>query len=143
MIHQSSIPFLRRSLITLYRLIGREEADPPPVKKSIPAALLPSIPIPTLPLDPTVPPHLVIHRLTLRLMIAQCRLLLSRPFFARALAENPDDPSFSKHGASFTALYQAAQEIVQVVQRLVVYHPSLVSRWWYFWFHGFSSACCL
>jgi hypothetical protein len=30
---------------------------------------------------------------------------------------------------SFLALYESAQEIVQLVKQLVIYHPSLVARW--------------
>jgi hypothetical protein len=94
-------------------------------------------------MDSTISPQLVYHRLTIRLLLAQCRLLLNRPFFARALSENGEDPSFCKHGEPFCALFEAALEIVQVVQQMVVYHPSLVARWWVYWFHAFSSACCL
>ena len=85
----------------------------------------------------------VIHRLNIRLLVAQTRLLLNRPFFSRALKDKPEDPSSSKFGASFVALYESAQEIVQLVKQLVIYHPSLIARWWFFWFHAFSSAVCL
>lgn len=113
------------------------------VKKTFPDTLLPAAPMSVLPSDSTLPPHLIFHRLTIRLLLASNRLLLSRPFFSKALAENPEDPSFCDHGESFEALFEAAQEIMQVVQHLMVYHPSLVARWWTYWFHAFSSACCL
>ncbi|KAK4683662.1 hypothetical protein P7C73_g6572, partial [Tremellales sp. Uapishka_1] len=114
-----------------------------PFKQSLPETLLPNIPIQELPFDIMIHPHLVIHRLGIRLLVAQTRLLLNRPSFARALKDNPSDPSHSKFGASFVALYESAQEIVQLVKQLVIYHPSLVARWWFFWFHAFSSAVCL
>jgi len=71
----------------------------------------------------------VIHRLGIRLQVAQTRLLLNRPSFARSLKDRPEDPSRSKVGASFLALYESAQEIVQLVKQLVIYHPSLIARW--------------
>jgi hypothetical protein len=71
----------------------------------------------------------VIHRLGIRLQVAQTRLLLNRPSFARALKDRPEDPSRSKVGASFFALYESALEIVQLVKQLVIYHPSLIARW--------------
>ncbi|KAI9636195.1 fungal-specific transcription factor domain-containing protein, partial [Dioszegia hungarica] len=125
-----------------HTLIKALDAELVEFKKSIPDSLLPSTPIPSLPMDSTISPQLVYHRLTIRLLLAQCRLLLNRPFFARALSENHEDPSFCKHGEPFCALFGAALEIVQVVQQMVVYHPSLVARWWVYWFHAFSSACC-
>jgi hypothetical protein len=100
----------------------------------------------------------VIHRLGIRLQVAQTRLLLNRPSFARSLKDRPEDPSRSKVGASFLALYESAQEIVQLVKQLVIYHPSLIARWyvsrlvqlevqtndrWFFWFHAYSAAVCL
>nr|XP_019004911.1 transcriptional regulatory protein [Kwoniella mangroviensis CBS 8507]OCF68372.1 transcriptional regulatory protein [Kwoniella mangroviensis CBS 8507] len=112
-------------------------------KKNLPEHLLPNVAIQDLPLDRSVDPHLVIHRLGIRLQVAQMRLLLNRPLFARALKDNPEDPSRSKLGPSFIALFESAQEIVQLVKTLVIYHPSLVARWWFFWFHAFSSAVCL
>ena len=62
--------------------------------------------------------------------MAQTRLLLNRPSFARSLKDRPEDPSRSKVGASFLALYESAQEIVQLVKQLVIYHPSLIARWY-------------
>ncbi|WRT64573.1 uncharacterized protein IL334_001505 [Kwoniella shivajii] len=112
-------------------------------KKNLPEHLLPNVAIQDLPLDRSVEPHLVIHRLGIRLQVAQMRLLLNRPLFARALKDNPEDPSRWKLGPSFIALFESAQEIVQLVKTLVIYHPSLVARWWFFWFHAFSSAVCL
>ncbi|OCF33828.1 transcriptional regulatory protein [Kwoniella heveanensis BCC8398] len=112
-------------------------------KKNLPELLMPTTAIQDLPLDRDIEPQLVIHRLGIRLQVAQMRLLLNRPLFARALKDNPDDPSRSKLGPSFIALFESAQEIVQLVKTLVIYHPSLVARWWFFWFHAFSSAVCL
>lgn len=72
----------------------------------------------------------IIHRFIIRLLIAQTRLLLNRPTFSKALKDSPEDPSVSKPGGtSFVALYESAQEIVQLVKQLVVYHPSLIARW--------------
>ncbi|KAK8847607.1 hypothetical protein IAR55_005466 [Kwoniella newhampshirensis] len=113
------------------------------LKKNLPEVLLPNVAIQDLPLDANVHPHLVIHRFGIRLQVAQMRLLLNRPLFARALKEHTGDPSQGKFGSSFIALFESAQEIVQLVKSLVIYHPSLVARWWFFWFHAFSSAVCL
>ncbi|WVQ75829.1 hypothetical protein IAR50_005462 [Cryptococcus sp. DSM 104548] len=113
-------------------------------KKNLPEILMPNVPIQDLPLDSQIHPHLVIHRFGIRLTIAQTRLLLNRPLFARALKDSPTDPSLSaKLGESFVALFESAQEIVLLVKNLVIYHPSLIARWWFFWFHAFSAAVCL
>lgn len=76
-------------------------------------------------------------------MVAQTRLLLNRPFFARALKDRPDNPARSKYGDSFVALYEGAEDVVNIVKQLVISHPSLIARWWFFWFHAFSAAVCL
>nr|XP_019008279.1 transcriptional regulatory protein [Kwoniella pini CBS 10737]OCF47060.1 transcriptional regulatory protein [Kwoniella pini CBS 10737] len=129
--------------LTSYQAIIQLDSELREFKSTLPEQLLPTVAIQDLPLDSSVNPHLVIHRLGIRLQIAQMRLLLNRPLFAKALQENPDDPSRSKLGQSFVALFESAQEIVQLVKILVIYHPSLVARWWFFWFHAFSSAVCL
>ncbi|WVN87270.1 uncharacterized protein L203_102447 [Cryptococcus depauperatus CBS 7841] len=126
-----------------FSVVSQLDSDIREYKKNLADLLLPKVPIQELPIDPSVHPHLVIHRLGIRLQIAQMRLLLNRPLFARALKDSPDDPSRSKLGLSFVALFESAQEIVQLVKALVIYHPSLVARWWFFWFHAFSSAVCL
>ncbi|ODN79453.1 hypothetical protein L202_03431 [Cryptococcus amylolentus CBS 6039] len=113
-------------------------------KKNLPELLMPNVPIQDLPLGSQIHPHLVIQRFGIRLQIAQTRLLLNRPLFARALQDSPTDPSHSaKLGESFVALFESAQEIVLLVKYLVIYHPSLIARWWFFWFHAFSAAVCL
>lgn len=119
------------------------QTDNRAVRSNIPEPLSPGTPIHELPFDTSIPPHQVIHRLGIRLLVAQSRLLLSRPFFRKALNENPSDPGYCKHGSSFDALYESAQEIVYIVRQLVMYHPSLIARWWFFWFHAYSSAVCL
>jgi len=70
-------------------------------------------------------------------------MLLNRPLFAQALGENPRDPSFCRYGDSFVGAYESAQDIVQIVKQLVIYHPSLIARWWFFWFHAFTASVCL
>lgn len=122
---------------------------------------MPGVPTQSLPFDRMYHPHVVssrvdhlagctadprrqvIHRLGIRLLVAQCRLLLNRPAFARALKDNPEDPSGGKFGDSFVALYESAQDIVQIVKMLVIYHPSLIARFWFYWFHHLTSAVCL
>ncbi|OWZ64278.1 hypothetical protein AYX15_03919 [Cryptococcus neoformans] len=124
-------------------VVSQLDSDLREYKKNLPELLMPNVAINDLPLDPNVHPHLVIHRFGIRLQIAQMRLLLNRPLFARALKDSPGDPSHSKFGSSFVVLFENAQEIVHLVKALVIYHPSLVARWWFFWFHAFSSAVCL
>ncbi|WVQ91888.1 hypothetical protein IAS59_005693 [Cryptococcus gattii] len=124
-------------------VVSQLDSDLREYKKNLPELLMPNVAISDLPLDPNVHPHLVIHRFGIRLQIAQMRLLLNRPLFARALKDAPGDPSHSKFGSSFVALFENAQEIIHLVKALVIYHPSLVARWWFFWFHAFSSAVCL
>ncbi|WWC86691.1 uncharacterized protein L201_001568 [Kwoniella dendrophila CBS 6074] len=126
-----------------YNTVMQLDSELREFKQNLPELLLPNVAIQDLPLDRDVDPHLVIHRLSVRLQVAQMRLLLNRPLFARALKDNPEDPSSTKLGPSFIALFENAQEIVQLVKTLVIYHPSLVARWWFFWFHAFSSAVCL
>ncbi|ODO07401.1 hypothetical protein L198_00980 [Cryptococcus wingfieldii CBS 7118] len=113
-------------------------------KKNLPANLMPDVPILDMPTDSQGESHLVIHRFAIRLQIAQTRLLLNRPLFARALKESPQDPARNaKLGESFLALFDSALEIVQLVKALVIYNPRLIARWWFFWFHAFSAAVCL
>lgn len=85
----------------------------------------------------------MIHRLSIRLLIAQTRLLLNRAAFTQALTDNSSDPSYGRFGDSFVALFESAQDIVHLVKQLVIYHPSLIARWWFFWFHAFSASVCL
>lgn len=112
-------------------------------RDELPATLLPDVPIDKLPMDSDIHPHMVIHRYTIRVLIAQARLALHRPGFAKALRGMGSDPSLETTGDGFVATYESAHVIVQCVQSLVIFHPSLVSRWWFFWFHAFSSAVCL
>ena len=60
-------------------------------------------------------------------------------------------------GIAFVALYESALDIVQLVKALVIYHPSLISRWqvfslspgcakplrWFYWHHAASACVCL
>ncbi|KAL1413451.1 hypothetical protein Q8F55_001218 [Vanrija albida] len=126
-----------------YSSVCKLDAELVEFRKSLPESLLPSVSIVDLPLDRMLPSHLVLHRLGIRLMVAQTRLLLNRPFFARALKDRPDNPARSKYGESFVALYEGAEDVVNIVKQLVIYHPSLIARWWFFWFHAFSAAVCL
>jgi hypothetical protein len=125
----------------------------------MPECLLPSVLIRDLPLDKNLDPHIVIQRFSIRLLVAETSLLLNRPLFARALKEHPEDPSLSKFAPNFVALYESSEELVHLVKQLVVFHPSLIARWWvhtalhlvalltslrwFFWFHAFSAAVCL
>lgn len=102
-----------------------------------------NVAIQDLPLDSDQHPHLVLQRLGIRLLIAETRLHLNRAAFVQALKTNPLAPSQSPFSGSFVALYESAQEIVQVVKQLVLYSPALAERWWFFWFHVFSAAVCL
>ncbi|ORY28500.1 fungal-specific transcription factor domain-domain-containing protein [Naematelia encephala] len=126
-----------------YNAVVQVDSELEKFKKALPEALLPNVAVLDLPLDRMLHPHLVLQRFGIRLLVAQTRLHVNRPAFASALRSNPRAPSQSKYSRSFMALYESAQEIIHVVKQLVLYHPSLVARWWFFWFHAFSSAVCL
>jgi hypothetical protein len=102
-----------------------------------------SVAIQDLPLDSSLHPHLVLQRFGIRLFIAETRMHLNRAAFVQALKASPTAPSHGTFAAAFMALYESAQEIVQVVKQLVLYSPALAERWWFFWFHAFSAAVCL
>ncbi|WOO81902.1 putative transcriptional regulatory protein [Vanrija pseudolonga] len=112
-------------------------------RRTLPESLMSNVAIQDLPLDTDQHPHLVLQRLGIRLLIAETRLHLNRAAFVQALKTNPLAPSQSPFSGSFVALYESAQEIVQVVKQLVLYSPALAERWWFFWFHVFSAAVCL
>lgn len=99
--------------------------------------------IPDLPLDRNSSPQFVIHRFGIRLLVAQTRLLLNRHWIMRAIALNPRNPRDTIFAEAFIATYESAQEVVQVVKQLVLYHPALIARWWFFWFHAISAAVVL
>ncbi|KAL1412387.1 hypothetical protein Q8F55_000132 [Vanrija albida] len=112
-------------------------------RRTLPESLMSNVAIQDLPLDADQHPHLVLQRLGIRLLIAETRLHLNRGAFVQALKTSPLAPSQSAFSGSFVALYESAQEIVQVVKQLVLYSPALAERWWFFWFHVFSAAVCL
>lgn len=113
------------------------------VRSNLPAELLPGKQISELPIDRTVNPQTVIHRLSIRFLVSQTRLLLNRHWFTCALKENPADPSENRFHAAFHACYQGCTDIVNIIKQLVLYHPALTARWWFFWFHALSAATCL
>jgi len=88
-----------------------------------------SVAIQDLPLDGSLHPHLVLQRFGIRLFIAEARLHLNRAAFVQALKASPAAPSHGTFAAAFVALYESAQEIVQVVKQLVLYSPALAERW--------------
>lgn len=113
------------------------------VRANLSPELLPGKQINELPLDRMVSPQTVIHRLSIRFLISQTRLLLNRHWFMRALKENPSDPSENRFSGAFHACYESCTDIVNIIKHLVLYHPSLTARWWFFWFHALSAATCL
>lgn len=94
-------------------------------------------------MDRMLSPQIVIHRLSIRFLVAQTRLLLNRHWFASALKDAPEDPGHSPFGDAFVAVFESAGELVQIIRQLVRYHPSLIARWWFFWFHALSASVCL
>ncbi|ORX34053.1 fungal-specific transcription factor domain-domain-containing protein [Kockovaella imperatae] len=110
---------------------------------SMPECLMAGVATGSLPLDHEVHPHLVLQRLTIRLLVAHVRVLLNRSAFAQALRNNPDDPSTGRSGKSFVSLFENALEIINSLNALIIYHPSLVTRWWFYWNHCASACVCL
>lgn len=124
-----------------YATVLEIDAELQEFRKSLPESLMCSIAITDLPMN--AHHHLVLQRLGIRLFISEARLHLNRGAFVQALKENSTAPSRGTFGESFIALYESAQEIVQVVKALVLFSPALAERWWFFWFHAFSAAVCL
>lgn len=114
-----------------------------PVRDNLPDTMLPKTQISDLPMDRMLSPQIVIHRLSIRFLVAQTRLLLNRHWFTIALKDAPEDPGQSPFGDAFVAVFESASEIVQTIRQLVRYHPSLIARWWFFWFHALSASVCL
>lgn len=124
-----------------YGTVLEIDAELQEFRKSLPESLMCSIAITDLPMN--AHHQLVLQRLGIRLFISEARLHLNRGAFVQALKENSAAPSRGTFGESFIALYESAQEIVQVVKALVLFSPALAERWWFFWFHAFSAAVCL
>ena len=83
------------------------------------------------------------HRAFALLYINETRLALHRPFFVRALNENPLEPLESPYKRSFLGCIEASRSIVTLVGNMVVIHGPLIERRWHFLFHLFSACACL
>ncbi|KAK4684896.1 hypothetical protein P7C73_g5268, partial [Tremellales sp. Uapishka_1] len=79
----------------------------------------------------------------LALNISETILFLLRPFYARALHEQPLDPSKSKYGEAFLAVVERCRIIVSIVTSIHSVYPSLAYRHWFFAYHASSAAVCM
>ncbi|BEI81882.1 hypothetical protein CcaverHIS002_0210420 [Cutaneotrichosporon cavernicola] len=128
---------------TPYSTVQAVDKEITTFRDNLPETMLPKTQISDLPMDRLLSPQIVIHRLSIRFLVAQTRLLLNRHWFTIALKDTPEDPGQSPFGDAFVAAFESASEIVQTIRQLVRYHPSLIARWWFFWFHALSASVCL
>ncbi|KAK7222982.1 hypothetical protein V2G26_010985 [Clonostachys chloroleuca] len=83
------------------------------------------------------------EQFTLAMHVSEAVLFLQRPYFVRAMNENPADPVLSKYGASFLAVVERCNVVTQIVRGLTELHPAVASRHWFFWYHLFNAAVCV
>ena len=67
-------------------------------------------------------------------------LFLHRPFFARAITTNPENPLESPYMHSFVTAYQCAVVIIRITKSQFGVFPQLMSRVWQIWTFAFISA---
>lgn len=128
-----------------YNQVLKIDAEIMQFRADLPATMVPTAKASALSKEIDLHPHMVLHRYSIRLLVMETRIYLHRAYFVRALHENPTDPSKSsgRFHKSFISIFESAVELVSIVHEMVVYHPSLVARWWFYWFHAFSAAVCL
>lgn len=117
---------------------------------SLPEYMNPKVKASAMSLDPSIHPHLVLQRLSLRMIIMETRIYLHRVYFMKALLEvstchwpfggrqlilwstyqNPRDPSQSsgRFHQSFITVFESTVELISIVRQLIIYHPSLTAR---------------
>ena len=112
-------------------------------ERSLPPNMSPSAP--NLPHD-LVDPRLneeALHRNQLLLYYNEARLALHRPWFARSLSDNPQEPCNSRYWHSYVGCLEACRSIVGLVSNMVAICGPQVQRRWHFFFHLFSACACL
>lgn len=67
-------------------------------------------------------------------------LFLHRGFFAKAMAERPDNPGDTPYRHSFVTSYHCACTVLRATAAQFVQQPQLLSRVWQIWTFAFSSA---
>ncbi|WVR05539.1 hypothetical protein IAU60_002557 [Kwoniella sp. DSM 27419] len=83
------------------------------------------------------------EQFSLSMMVSETIVNLYRPYFMRALIENPTDPLRSEFGQAYLSVVERSNVIIQIVCRLYAIHPSVTARHWWCWYHAFNSAVCL
>lgn len=92
--------------------------------------------------------HLTFQQFTLSLNVSEAIIFLQRPYFIKALQENPKDPTKSMYGKSYLAIVERCtvssshvprsklttfQVIIEVVAGLYECFPRVTARHWFFW----------
>lgn len=101
--------------------------------------------------------HLTFQQFTLSLNVSETILFLQRPYFIKALQENPKDPTKSIYGKSYLAIVErctvgsaelrstatklTSQVIIEVVAGLYECFPRVTARHWFFWVSYLGFAC--
>ncbi|WVR05530.1 hypothetical protein IAU60_002548 [Kwoniella sp. DSM 27419] len=86
---------------------------------------------------------LTFQQYTLAINISETILFLHRPYYARALHDQVQDPTKSQFGASYLAVVERCHVIISSVASLYAIHPNVCARHWFLWYHTFNSAVCL
>lgn len=59
--------------------------------------------------------------------------VLLRPYFVRALQDNPDDPTGSPYADAYLALVERSSMLIEVLRNLQALFPLVSTRHWFFW----------
>ncbi|KAL7422804.1 hypothetical protein Q5752_002100 [Cryptotrichosporon argae] len=87
--------------------------------------------------------HRTFQQFQLSLNVSEAILFLQRPYFARALQDHPGDPTHSVYGASYLAVLERCNVMIQIVAGLYELYPGVTARHWFFWYHLFTAAVCV
>lgn len=69
----------------------------------------------------------------LALLTCETIVNLFRPFFLRAIAENPRYPALTTHGRAFLSVLERSFAIIQIVDSLYATYPKVTARHWWCW----------
>ncbi|KAL1404878.1 hypothetical protein Q8F55_008489 [Vanrija albida] len=80
---------------------------------------------------------------TVGIKLSECLIDLHRPYYWKALSENPSDPTRSKFAPSYLTVVERCNAIVVIAASIYDLFPQPAARHWWFWYHAFSAAVCM
>lgn len=74
----------------------------------------------------------------------QTLLFLHRRAFALALSESPTEPLQSSFATSvISVIVESSRNLITIAKAAQTVYPDIANRWWYLFFHAYSSATCV